>query len=481
MRKKSPDHDREINSLGWQDKGWVDQELEGAYFQDVRLGKRLRKLLGLMSNGLGQTIPLACQDWANTKAAYRFFSNDRITEEEILSGHFSSTQRRAGAVKEPLLVLHDTTEFSYYTDNTDIGLLTRVPFPAKHPHRFRGFLMHSSLILTTDGLPLGLAAIKFWTRKSFKGTDALKRKINPTRIPIEEKESFRWLENLRQSTALLNNPSQCVHIGDRESDIFELFALAHALGTNFLVRTCVDRLAGDGEKTVAALMAKAHVKGIHEIEVRRADGTSEKIKLSINYEQMHVRPPEGKKDSYPELDVTIIHAVETSKPKGRKPIVWKLITNLPVDSLNKALHKIEWYALRWKIEVFHKILKSGCRAEDSKLRSTERLTRLVAVFCILSWRVFWMTMIQRVGPSEPAQVVFTPLEMELLEKLVGHSGAKYDGEVKLGECLAKVARLGGYLARASDPPPGNMIMWRGISRLTDIHLGYLLAKGDVGN
>lgn len=232
---------------------------------------------------------------------------------------------------------------------------------------------------------------------------------------------------------------------------------------------------------MAALIEIARVKGVHTIEVRSADGTSQKVKLSIKYEQMHVRPPEGKKDSYPELDVTIIHAVETSKPKGRKPIVWKLITNLPIDSLDKALEKIEWYALRWQIEVFHKILKSGCRAEDSKLRSTQRLIRLVAVFCILSWRVFWMTMIQRVSPAEPAQVVFTPLEIKLLEKLMAHGGNKSDGEIQLGECLAKVARLGGYLARASDSPPGNMIMWRGLSRLTDIHLGYLLAKGNVGN
>jgi hypothetical protein len=481
MRNETSGGERENSSLGWEDKGWVDQELEGAYFQDVRLGKRLRTLLGLMSNGIGQSIPLACQDWANTKAAYRFFSNDRITEEEILSGHFSSTEHRARAIEETLLVLHDTTEFSYYTDNPNLDRLTGVPFPARDPHRFRGFLMHSSLALTTDGLPLGLTAIKFWTRKSFKGTNALKRKINPTRIPIQEKESFRWLENLRQSTALLNKPSACVHIGDRESDIYELFAVAHGLGTNFLVRTCVDRLAGDGEKTVAALMAGARVEGVHQIEVRRPDGTSEKVKLTIKYEQMLVRPPEGKKDSYPPLDLTIIHAVETSKPKGRKPIIWKLITNLPVDSLSEALEKIEWYALRWKIEVFHKILKSGCRAEDSKLRSTERLTRLVAVFCILSWRVFWMTMIQRVSPAESAEVVFTPLEIELLEKVTGQRGSKSAAETNLGECLAKVARLGGYLARASDPPPGNMIMWRGLSRLTDIHLGYLLAKGDVGN
>src|SRR5580700_1467513 len=108
MRSKTSTPNK-VNCLGWEHKAWVDSELDGAYFQDVRLGKRLRTLLGLMSNGLGQTIPLACQDWANTKAAYRFFSNPRITEEEILSGHFASTQARAAAIQEPVLVLHDTT------------------------------------------------------------------------------------------------------------------------------------------------------------------------------------------------------------------------------------------------------------------------------------------------------------------------------------------------------------------------------------
>ncbi len=98
---------------------------------------------------------------------------------------------------------------------------------------------------------MGLAAIKFWTRKKYKGCDALKRKINPTRVPIEEKESFRWIENLRQSTALFGEPQRCIHVGDRESDIYELFCLAHELQTNFLVRTCVDRLAGDGNHTIA--------------------------------------------------------------------------------------------------------------------------------------------------------------------------------------------------------------------------------------
>jgi hypothetical protein len=468
------------SSLGWEDKAWIDQELEGAYFQDVRLGKRLRTLLGLMANGIGQTIPLACQDWANTKAAYRFFSNPRISEEEILSGHFACTQARVGVVKQPLLVLHDTTEFCYYTSGESIGLVTALPFPSKREYRIRGLLMHSSLAVTTEGIPLGLLAIKFWTRKNFKGTNALKRTINPTRIPIEEKESFRWLENLRECTALTKQPANCIHVTDREGDIYELFALAQELGTKFLVRTCVDRLAEDGRTTVARLMNGAEVKGSHQIEIRDQDGNHDQATLEIKYEQLRVRPPLGKRDDCPELILAVIHARENSKPRRRKRIEWKLITNLPVNSLESALEKIRWYAMRWKIETFHKILKSGCHAEQSKLRTTERLSKLIAVFCILSWRIFWMTMVGRFNPQERPEAALTKTEITLLDKLIS-SEEDTDAGPSVGRYLLKIARLGGYLARASDPPPGNMVMWRGVSRLTDIHLGFLLAKGDVGN
>src|SRR5260370_2551061 len=122
--------------------------------------------------------------------------------------------------------------------------------------------------LTEEGLPLGLAAIKFWTRDKFKGTNALKSKVNPTRVPIERKESIRWLENLRQSTALLNRPEHCVHIGDRESDIYELFCTAQQAGTHFVVRSCLDRLAGQDDHTIAEEMKKVAVKAVHRIEVR---------------------------------------------------------------------------------------------------------------------------------------------------------------------------------------------------------------------
>ena len=188
-------------------------------------------------------------------------------------------------------------------------------------HTMRGILMHSSIAVTTSGLPLGLAAIKFWTRRKFKGTNALKKHINPTRMPIEKKESYRWLENLKQSTKLLNEPSRCVHIGDRESDIYELFCTANDVGTHFLVRTCVDRLAGDGEHTISNEMDRVPVKGLHRIKVKDKKGNVSEAKLEIKYHRIHVLPPIGKKKQYPDLWLTVIHAEEKIKPKNRERIV----------------------------------------------------------------------------------------------------------------------------------------------------------------
>jgi hypothetical protein len=465
---------------------WIDNEVGGCNFGDARLATRFGKLLGMMSEGIGESVPYACQDWANTKAAYRFFSNDTVSEDQIMAGHFQATRGRLSQANQKILMLHDTCEFSFQRDkDSKIGLLGRPACGKSKDGRIkfitvRGILMHSSLAITLDGLPLGLAAIKFWTRKQFKGCNALKKKINPTRVPIEEKESIRWLENMRQSTVLTSNPADCVHIGDRESDIFELFYLADELGTNFLVRTCVDRLAQDAGTTVAAEMKKAPVKGRHHIRARNILGEAYEAELDIKYEQMQVLPPVGKWKDYSDLTLSVIHAVERGTPRGREKIVWKLITNLPVKSLKAAIEKLNWYAMRWKIEVFHKILKSGCKAEESKLRSSERLANLISIFCIIGWRIFWLTMLHRAEPDLPPSVALDTTEISLLDELVKTKPGKSDSKATVSDYVIKIARLGGYLNRASDPPPGNTVMWRGMSKLNDIHLGFLLGSKTCG-
>jgi hypothetical protein len=467
---------------------WADEELSGGVFADPRHGKRLHKLLKAITFGKGGSMPWSCQDWASIKAAYRFFSNPRVSPATILSGHLNATRKRFEAVcgQQTVLVLHDTTEFVYKRKKMEaIGLL-KTAFMGNDSqgrsrlHTLCGLLMHSSLVVTRDGVPLGLAAVHFWTRKKFKGTTALKKRINSTRQPIEGKESRRWVTCLRRATRLLAKPEAIVHVGDRESDIYELFAAAKQERTHFLFRTCVDRLTGS-QVRVSALMAEVRVKGLHRVEVQDKDGNTALAVLELRYRRLRLLPPEGKKKRYPELDLTVLHAEERGTPENREAINWKLVTDLPIHSRQQAIEKLNWYALRWKIETFHKILKSGARAEEAKLRTAPRLVNLIAVLCILSWRIFWMTMINRATPEADPRVALTETELLLLQHTGKQSKALQSETLSsLNAAILAIAKLGGYLHRAKDPPPGNFILWRGLARLTDIQLGFLLAKQLVG-
>lgn len=331
-----------------QDAGWLNDELAGCKFKDERLGKRLNSLIRQMWNGVGKSIPFSCEDWASTKAAYRFFSNPRINEKDILAGHFQATAERFEKTDGPILVLHDTTELSYKREDPNlIGFIKSLSngktlFGEPRKITTCGILMHASMAITTEGLPLGLSAIKFWTRDKFKGTNALKKNINPTRMPIAGKESYRWIENLSQSTHLLNNSSRCVHIGDRESDIYELYCSARDLGTHFLVRTCVDRLAEDGNSTIAEEMKKPTIEGKHQIEIEHNKRKKIKINLSVKFKKIKVLPPIGKQNKYPDLVLYVIHAEEKKSPVNREKISWKLITDLSINTLEEAIEKINW-------------------------------------------------------------------------------------------------------------------------------------------
>jgi Transposase DNA-binding len=455
---------------------WAEGELASAEFPDERLKSRLGKLLSDMGQTIGGTVPAACQDWAATKAAYRFFDNPRVDENVILAGHFAATSTRCAAASGRILILHDTTEFSFKQSTPEaIGRLSFVK--GRHVlHTVCGLLLHSSLVLTDDGVPLGLAAAKFWARQEFKGANERKKHINPTRVPIEQKESFRWLENLTQSTQRLGDPARCVHIGDRESDIFELFCAAHDAQTYFVFRSSVERLAG--RTTITKVMARQPIQGVHSVEVRDEKGQVSTAQVQVRFATMTVHPTPSKRKRCPSLTLTVIQANERGTPTGREPIRWRLLTNCPVPDLASAIEKLNWYAMRWKIETFHKVLKSGCQAEQSKLRTTERLTNLLAVLCVVGWRVFWLTMLHRAAPDAPAEVAFTPTELNILDQLDGRTPRT--PRRTLTFYVIALAKLGGYLARTHDPPPGNMVLWRGLNRLTDICLGHELTPRLVG-
>lgn len=408
-----------------------------------------------------------------------FFSNGNVSEDKILEGHFAASALRIQATEGPILILQDTTEFSFKRAAPEKIGFTKIATGPKgkdrrhHKYRVCGLLMHASLAITPEGLPLGLTAAKFWSRAQFKGCDALKRKINPTRVPIEQKESMRWLDNLRLSTELAGAPERCVHVGDRESDIYELYCLAEDLGTNFLVRSCVDRLAEDGGTTIAKVMAEVQSSGTHEVRFRDAQGKDHRAVLSVRHATMTVRPPIGKQRKYRHQDLQIIHAEELDPPEGRPAVFWKLITNLPVETHADAINKLEWYALRWKIETFFRTLKTGCRIEEMRLATADRLANCIALCCVVAWRVSWLTMLSREAPEAAPTAVFTETERHMLEQATPER--KRQAPRNLDFYVRAVARLGGYLHRASDTPPGTTVIWRGFSRLADLVEGARIA------
>ncbi len=464
---------------------WVCEETAGCDLGDARLNRRLGAVLESIGERPGKSLPTAFQDWANTKGAYRFFANESVSDEKILKGHFAASALRIQATNGPILILQDTSEFSFKrvapekTGFTKISTGRKLKEGRHQKHAICGLLMHASLAITPDGLPLGLTAAKFWSRDKFKGTAALKRKINPTRVPIDQKESMRWLDNLRRSTDLTGMPGRCVHIGDRESDIFELYCLAQDLGTNFLVRSCVDRLANAGDTTISRVMAGiqpggTHEPATHEIAFRDTKGKAQQAILTVKFTTMIVRPPTGKQKKYQHQELQIIHAEERDPPADRPAIFWKLITNLPVETHEDAVHKLGWYARRWTIETFFKTLKTGCRIEDVRLTTADRLANYIALCCVVAWRISWLTILARQTPQGSPEAVFTHTERILLER--ARTPRSQNHARDLAFYLTAVARPGGYLDRKSDPPPGTTVIWRGFTRLADLEQGFRAAQ-----
>ena len=468
------------------DAGWQDAELTCAGLPDKRLGRRLRRLLDQMSSAPGQPVPAACGDWAATKAAYRFFDNPRVTEHGVLAGHFAATAARCAASEDPILILQDTTEFIYGRARPErIGFIRTINggrYKAGQPNVLTlcGVLMHASLAVTLAGTPLGLTAVKFWTRTKFKGTWTLKRHVNPTRVPIETKESYRWLENLRQSMTLLGAPERCVHVADRESDIYELFCLTQDLRTRFLIRVQTNRLAEpppdapqqNAAHRVFAQLAAAPWSGRHYVAV--GGDADETACLHVKFAAIKTLPPLGKQKRYSPQVLTYIHALELDPPADRQPIDWKLVTNMPVANLAEAVEKLDWYALRWKAEVFHKVMKSGCRAEEARLQTAERLVKFLALVAVVSWRIFFVTMSARAKPDASPDTVLAAAEISALDRIDAARRRPRLQRRALADYLLQIAMLGGHLARNRDPPPGNMVVWRGLARLHDIALGITI-------
>ena len=453
-----------------QAKNWAEREFGTAELGDQRLNKRLIKIANFFTNNPTLSIPQACGSWKVTKATYRFFDNNRVKEKEIQASHLSATEKRL-ANQTTVLSIQDTTQldFTHHPSTKGLGLLS--------DQSHFGLFYHPTLLLTPKKIPLGILDQQVWIRppEDFGKKDQRKKR------PISEKESQKWLTSL-EKTAKLQEKMPSIHfinISDREADVFDLFLESKNLRLDILVRAAWNRRVLHPEKYLWDHMEKVPICGHVTITVpRKKRQPHREAILSIRYDKISLKPPKHrcKEKELKPVTVWAVWAHESDPPDGVEPISWMLLTTIPVHSFEEALEKVQWYTCRWQIEIFFKILKSGCRIEEIQLATAERIKRCLALYAIIAWRVLFLTMVSRNIPKMPCDVLLELEEWQALYCFINQTKTPPSEPPTLMEATRMIARLGGFLGRKHDGHPGPTVIWRGLQRLSDIASAWSLAR-----
>jgi len=465
---------------------WVEAEFGRVELGDGRLKSRLLTLARDISAHPQALIPEACEgSRAKTEGAYRFLNNDRVDMQTLLASHTEATVER---VREHSVVLavQDTTSLNY-TEHAARGM---GPINTKGDSAV-GLVLHDTMAFTVDGTPLGLLDAQCWARDPETAGKREQRK----ELPIEQKESMKWLRSYRAAAAVqeLCPNTMLVSVGDRESDLYDLFAEAAADpdGPKLLVRAEKSRgRKVKCEPEVAAIpqpgaedkpeylplwerMAKEDSAGTIALHVpRRATRGPREAKLEVRVACVELKPPKASK--FPTCQVWAVFAREVDAAKDvKEPLEWMLVTTVPTEGFQAACERLGWYARRWGIETYHRTLKSGCRTEDRRLSTAEGIENCLAIDLVVAWRVFLLTMQARETPQASCEGYLDELEWRVLRAYAGED-PNCDTPPTIGEALGWIARLGGYIARKRGSQPGNTVVWRGLDRLPGLVEGFLL-------
>lgn len=414
---------------------WATTEFAAAALGDARRTSRLCALATTLAQAPSAALPQACEEAAALEAAYRFFANPAITPAAILASHVAATTARAAAY--PLvLVPQDTTDLNYtsHPATTDLG-----PLPGTHQ---RGLLVHTSLAFTPQRLPLGVLAQAIWTRDPAQPGKRRQRRS----LQLAEKESQKWLTSLAAVTQARQAApqTQFVSIGDREADVYDLFIAARPPGVELLVRAAWDRRTAMPEQHLWASLATAVQTSWLLPVPRHAGHPARWARITVRWAAVTLLPPAHRaREHLPPVTLWAVLAVEEAPPDGVAGVEWLLLTTCPVETAQAAEERLDWYGVRWGNEIWHKVLKSGCRIEARQLGTAAGLSRAVAVYSVLAWRLFYLTWLARVAPELPASAVLTGDEWQALScRMTGAvPGA---GEVPtVAQATAWIARLGG--------------------------------------
>ena len=446
-----------------ENRDWAENEFGRAKIDDARLQERLLSLGRDFYAQPQANIPQACGTRAKAKAAYRFLDNAKVTMDKILASHYEAALLRIPKEKIVLSV-QDTTTLNYtaHPGTENIGPIGTMPDGAM------GLLVHDTMAFNTEGTPLGLINVQSWARD----VNEFGKKGDYRRLPIEQKESNKWLKSFRASKAIQDKckDTTIVSVGDREADFYELFNLAVSEESNpkLLIRATKNRLLVREQKKLKEYITSRSVAGKLEVKIpRQGKQKAREAQLEIRFSAVTLKPPMHLKEM-DSLSVYAIHAREIKTSKGITPIEWLLLTTIQVDTLEEAIEKLNWYSKRWGIETYHRTLKSGCKIEERQLGNAERIETCLAIDMVVAWRVYHLTKLGREVPDLPCSVFFEEAEWKALVAYKTENPIPPENPPTLKEAMNMTASLGGFLGRKCDGNPGTKSLWLGLQRLDDI-------------
>ena len=471
---------------------WVLVEMATADLSDQRLNARLRVVLSDLAAAPTASIPAACGGHAEMTAAYRLFDNEKATWENILTPHAESTRRRVAEQAVAILV-QDTTKVDVTRPDQQIagaGPLDGGPR--------RGAFLHPLHAFTPDGTPLGTLHAHVWVRAEEAVCESLSR-AQRAALPIEAKESHRWVEMFRRAGEEKSHcpATQLVCVADSEADIYELLAegMAEPRRVDWIVRACQERALADetgrpatGKYLREQVLAQP-VRFTQTIQVRgrktkvacetrgrRQARESRTTMVEVRAAQVTLRPPWRVDRQLPAVTVNVVLVQEAHPPLGEEPVEWLLLTSLPVNQLEQIRQVIQYYCVRWMVEVLFRVLKSGCRVEERRFEHLDRLLSCLAVYLIVAWRTLFVCRLGRGCPELNCEAVFEPAEWKSVWQVI-YRTTPPRVPPPLGQMIRLVAQLGGYVNRKRDDPPGPQTIWLGLQRMYDFALCWELFGG----
>ena len=476
---------------------WVLDEMKTASLPDKRLNARLVEILDQLVSRPTGSIPSACGGYAETAAAYRFFDNDRVTFADVLQPHIAASIRRTE--EQPLVIMvQDTTELDLTRPQRQVAGAGPMDGSSRC-----GIFLHLLHAFTPDGTPLGTTHAHHWARAEQTVSCSKLTSSQRLAIPIEQKESHRWITTLEQVQQMASRQpqTQFVCVADSEADIYELMvaAMAEPRHADWIVRACHDRnlpveaKSDDGqgqetcdeettpqklrERVLATPVLFRQTIQIRERErkyncehrSRRQPRGARPAEVEVRACRVTLRAPWRPQGPLPDVSVNVVMVYEPNPPEGEPAVEWILLTSLPIEPLDQVRQVIQNYCVRWLVEVFFRTLKSGCRVEERRFEHVERFLPCLAIYLIVTWRTLYVCRLGREFPDISCEAVFEPTEWRPVYQVV-HRKAPPTTAPTLAEMVRMVAQLGGYMNRKRDDPPGPQTIWLGLQRVHDIAL-----------